>query len=107
MEPTELSMLELGKKLGSGELSSVEAVRACLARAERFDGQVKAFLTVDRDGALAQAEAADRRRRDGRRAGPLDGVPVGLKDLFLTEGCPPPRGRASSRTSSPPTTGRW
>jgi hypothetical protein len=31
MEPTELSMLELGKKLGSGELSSVEAVRACLA----------------------------------------------------------------------------
>ena len=88
MEPTELSMLELGKKLGSGELSSVEAVRACLTRVERFDGQVKAFLRVDREGALAQAEAADRRRKDGRRAGPLDGVPVGLKDLFLTEGLP-------------------
>jgi len=88
MEPTELSMLELGNKLGSGELSSVEAVRACLARVDRFDGQVKAFLKVDREGALAQAEAADRRRKEGRRAGPLDGVPVGLKDLFLTEGLP-------------------
>ncbi|HVP59304.1 MAG TPA: Asp-tRNA(Asn)/Glu-tRNA(Gln) amidotransferase subunit GatA [Myxococcaceae bacterium] len=86
MELTELSMLELGKKLGSGELSSVEAVRACLARVDRLDGKVKAFLRVDRDGALAQAEAADRRRKEGKRAGPLDGVPVGLKDLFLTEG---------------------
>jgi aspartyl-tRNA(Asn)/glutamyl-tRNA(Gln) amidotransferase subunit A len=88
MEPTELSMLELGRKLGAGELSSVEAVRACLARVERYDARVKAFLRVDREGALAQAEAADRRRREGKRAGPLDGVPVGLKDLFLTEGLP-------------------
>ena len=88
MEPTDLSMLELGRKLGSGELSSVEAVRACLARVDRLDGRVKAFLRVDREGALAQAEAADRRRTKGKRAGPLDGVPVGLKDLFLTEGLP-------------------
>jgi aspartyl-tRNA(Asn)/glutamyl-tRNA(Gln) amidotransferase subunit A len=88
MEPTDLSMLELGRKLGSGELSSVEAVRACLARVDRLDGRVKAFLRVDREGALAQAELADRRRQEGRRAGPLDGVPVGLKDLFLTEGLP-------------------
>jgi aspartyl-tRNA(Asn)/glutamyl-tRNA(Gln) amidotransferase subunit A len=88
MEPTDLSMLELGRKLGSGELSSVEAVRACLARVDRLDGRVKAFLRVDREGALAQAEAADRRRKEGKRAGPLDGVPVGLKDLFLTEGLP-------------------
>ncbi len=86
MELTELSMLELGKKLGSGELSSVDAVRACLDRVERFDGKVKAFLRVDREGALAQAEAADRRRKQGTRTGPLDGVPIGLKDLFLTEG---------------------
>ena len=69
MELTELSMLELGKKLGAGEVSSVEAVRACLARIDRFDGKVKAFLRVDREGALAQAEAADRRRKDGKRAG--------------------------------------
>jgi len=88
MEPTDLSMLELGRKLASGELSSVEAVRACLARVDRYDGKVKAFLRVDREGALTQAAAADRRRKEGKRAGPLDGVPIGLKDLFLTEGLP-------------------
>ncbi|RPH69785.1 MAG: Asp-tRNA(Asn)/Glu-tRNA(Gln) amidotransferase subunit GatA [Myxococcaceae bacterium] len=95
MGPTDLSMLELGRKLGSGELSSVEAVRACLARVDRLDGRVKAFLRVDREGALAQAEAADRRRTKGKRAGPLDGVPVGLKDLFLTEGLPTTAGSRS------------
>ena len=84
-----------GRKLGSGELSSVEAVRACLARVDRLDGRVKAFLRVDREGALAQAEAADRRRTKGKRAGPLDGVPVGLKDLFLTEGLPTTAGSRS------------
>ena len=88
MEPTDLSMLELGRKLAAGELSSVEVVRACLARVDRLDGRVKAFLRVDREGALAQADAADRRCKDGKRAGLLDGVPVGLKDLFLTEGLP-------------------
>jgi aspartyl-tRNA(Asn)/glutamyl-tRNA(Gln) amidotransferase subunit A len=88
MDVTELSMLELGHKLASHELSSVEAVRASLERIERLDGRLHAFLRVDAKGALAQAEAADRRRSSGHPAGVLDGVPVALKDLFLTEGLP-------------------
>ncbi len=83
---TELTMLELARGIAAGELSSVEATRACLARVEAVDPKVRAFLKVDAQGALAAAEAADARRRSGASAGPLDGVPVALKDLFLTEG---------------------
>src|SRR5262245_35669166 len=86
MELTDLSMQELAGKLAARETSSVEATRACLARVEKVDAQVKAFLKLDAEGALAAAEASDARRRKGTPASPLDGVPVGLKDIFLTEG---------------------
>ena len=83
---TDLSMLELGRKLASGEASSVEAVQASLSRIERLDPKVKAFLLIDGKGALAAAEASDGRRRATGPRGVLDGVPVALKDLFCTEG---------------------
>ncbi len=86
MELTELSMLELAAKLAAGEVSSVEATRACLARAAQVDGKVKAFLRLDEKGALAAAESSDARRKVGNPASRLDGVPIGLKDIFLTEG---------------------
>lgn len=86
MQLTHLSMLELARRLASGETSSVEAVRASLARIERLDVKVKAFLLVDAKGALAAAEASDARRKAGTLRGPLDGVPVAVKDLFCTEG---------------------
>jgi aspartyl-tRNA(Asn)/glutamyl-tRNA(Gln) amidotransferase subunit A len=86
MQLTDLTLVELGRKLASGETSSKEAVQASLARIGRLDGKVKAFLLVDEKGALAAAEASDARRRAGGALGPLDGVPVGLKDLFSTEG---------------------
>jgi aspartyl-tRNA(Asn)/glutamyl-tRNA(Gln) amidotransferase subunit A len=86
MELTDLSMLELGRTLDAREASSVDAVRASLGRIGALDAKVKAFLRTDEPGALAAAEAADARRRAGTARGPLDGVPVGLKDLFCTEG---------------------
>jgi aspartyl-tRNA(Asn)/glutamyl-tRNA(Gln) amidotransferase subunit A len=88
MELTDLSMLELAAKLAAGEVSSVEATRASLARIAQVDGKVKAFLRLDEKGALAAAEASDARRKAGNPASPLDGVPIGVKDLFLTEGVP-------------------
>ncbi|ATB36730.1 aspartyl/glutamyl-tRNA amidotransferase subunit A [Cystobacter fuscus] len=86
MSLTDLTLLELAAKLASGETSSVEATRACLARIAQVDGKVKAFLRLDEHGALAAAEASDARRATGTRLGPLDGVPVAVKDIFLTEG---------------------
>ncbi|NTX04888.1 MULTISPECIES: Asp-tRNA(Asn)/Glu-tRNA(Gln) amidotransferase subunit GatA [unclassified Myxococcus] len=86
MQLTDLTMLELAEKLAAGQVSSVEATRACLERIQRVDPKIRAFLRVDEAGALAAAEASDARRNAGTPASPLDGVPVGLKDLFLTEG---------------------
>ncbi len=86
MELTDWSMLELSSKLASKEISSIEATRASLDRIAKIDKKVGAFLKVDAEGALAQAQASDARRAAGKAAGPLDGVPIGLKDIFLTEG---------------------
>ena len=85
-EIIDLSMLELSAKLARREVSSVEATRACLRRIERVDGKVRAFLRVDAKGALAAAEASDARRKANAPLSPLDGVPIALKDIFLTEG---------------------
>jgi aspartyl-tRNA(Asn)/glutamyl-tRNA(Gln) amidotransferase subunit A len=86
MQLTELTMLELAAKLAAGEVSSVEATRASLERIRQVDPKVRAFLRVDEAGALAAAAASDARRKAGSPASPLDGVPLGLKDIFLTEG---------------------
>jgi aspartyl-tRNA(Asn)/glutamyl-tRNA(Gln) amidotransferase subunit A len=86
MELTDLSMLELGRKLAAGETSSTEVVQASVRRIRRLDSKVKAYLRVDEEGALAAAQASDARRRAGTPRSPLDGVPVALKDLFCTEG---------------------
>ena len=79
-------MLELSAKLASKEVSSVEATQACLDRIASVDGKVKAFLKVDAPGALGAAKASDARRQNGTARHLLDGVPVALKDIILTEG---------------------
>ena len=86
MSLTDLSLLELSRKLEARETSSVEATRACLARIAAVEPRVHAFLRVDPEGALAAAEASDARRSAGRERSALDGVPVALKDNLLTEG---------------------
>jgi aspartyl-tRNA(Asn)/glutamyl-tRNA(Gln) amidotransferase subunit A len=63
-----------------------------LGRIEALDDKINAFCLVDRDAALAQAEASEERFRDGEPLGPLDGVPIAVKDLLLTKGWPTLRG---------------
>jgi aspartyl-tRNA(Asn)/glutamyl-tRNA(Gln) amidotransferase subunit A len=58
------SFSELTRQLASGELTAVELARQSLDQITRCDGDVKAFLHVDREGTLAQAAEVDRRRAD-------------------------------------------
>jgi aspartyl-tRNA(Asn)/glutamyl-tRNA(Gln) amidotransferase subunit A len=67
------------------EVSSTELTRALLSRIEGTESQVQAFITVSADAALAQAVAADARLRRGDESA-LCGVPLGIKDVILTEG---------------------
>lgn len=83
--PTEFSAAELARKLAARELSAVEATEAHLARIEAHDSTYGAFLRVDREGALAAAQAAQA-RIDRGEAGPLTGVPIALKDNLSTNG---------------------
>ena len=78
----------LAALLDAGKISSVELVRAFSARTTAIDGRVKAFNSRDETGALALAAAADARRAAGQARGPLDGIPVGFKDVIAVEGQP-------------------
>ncbi|WP_306320380.1 MULTISPECIES: amidase [unclassified Streptomyces] len=75
-----------------GEFSPVDAARAVLARIEETEAALNAFVRVDAEGALAQAEASARRWREGEPMGPVDGVPVSVKDILLQRGAPTLRG---------------
>ena len=88
MKIWEMTASELGRSIQAGEISSEEAVRSFLDRAEEVEERIHAFVNLDRDRALAEAREADRGIREGRLKSPLAGVPVGIKDNICTEGIP-------------------
>jgi len=81
----ERTIAELGAGLRRGELSSVELVGHFLARIERLDPGLNAFITLTAEQALRDAAAADERIRAGD-PGPLVGIPIVHKDIFCTDG---------------------
>lgn len=83
-----LELLEVGRLIQSRELSSVEVTKAQFARIDQVDGALKSYVRVMTDSALAEAERADAEIAKGQLRGPLQGVPVGVKDLCWTQGVP-------------------
>ena len=78
----------LASAMQAGEVSSAEITQACLDRIDAVDGEVHAFLYVDRDAALASARVVDEQRASGAQLGPLAGVPLALKDVLTMRGVP-------------------
>ena len=72
-------------KLRRKEISSVELVKFCLGEIKKNDKKLNAFITVDEKGALEQAKEADKLISEGQDL-PLLGIPIALKDIFLTKG---------------------
>jgi aspartyl-tRNA(Asn)/glutamyl-tRNA(Gln) amidotransferase subunit A len=81
-----LTIRQVGERIRRRELSPVELTDAILDRCERLDGPLNAFITITREGALAQARAAEKAILAGHDLGPLHGIPISLKDLYQTVG---------------------
>ncbi len=92
MNPTEMTAVELVAAYGAGELSPVEAAESVLDRIEEADGELNSYCLVDRETTLEMARASEERWRGGHPQGLLDGVPISIKDIFLTKGWPTLRG---------------
>jgi aspartyl-tRNA(Asn)/glutamyl-tRNA(Gln) amidotransferase subunit A len=74
--------------LETKKLSAVELMRAVIARTKAVEPRVRAFNSFDEANALAQAAESDARRAAGAAQGPLDGIPIGLKDVIAVAGQP-------------------
>jgi len=83
---TALGLAEASELVRKRRVSPVELTEACLARIERLNPVLNAFITVTHDAALAQAREAEREIQRGRWRGRLHGIPIALKDLFDTAG---------------------
>ena len=85
MHPTDFSLSGALAALSEGVISSVELTQAHLDGIGKLNPRLNAYITVTGERALEQARASDARRAAGQ-AGPLDGVPLAIKDLFCTAG---------------------
>ena len=86
MELTDMTAAQMSAAIRAGKTTAVEAAEAVLAQIEAVDKKYNCYVTVDREGALAQAKAVQGRIETGELTGPLAGVPVAVKDNICTEG---------------------
>jgi aspartyl-tRNA(Asn)/glutamyl-tRNA(Gln) amidotransferase subunit A len=84
----QLTTWQLAAKLARREVSSRQAMQACLDQIQRVDGRLHAFLSCDAADALAQADAADQALAAGAAGRPLLGVPIAIKDVIAVRGQP-------------------
>src|SRR5579885_3730722 len=85
-ELTRLSLAEAAELVRRREVSPVALAEATLARIERLEPQLNAFITVAAESAMDEARRAEREISAGDYRGPLHGIPLSLKDLYNTAG---------------------
>jgi aspartyl-tRNA(Asn)/glutamyl-tRNA(Gln) amidotransferase subunit A len=81
-----LTIAEASRLLAEKKLSPVELTTDCLARVKAYDDALHAFILLTEDRAMADARAAETRLMAGNAKGPLDGIPIGHKDIYNTAG---------------------
>src|ERR1700688_741232 len=81
-----LNIREVADLIRKRKVSPVELTKACLARIDRANPALNAFITITAESALEQARVAESEVMRGNWRGPLHGVPIALKDLFDTAG---------------------
>lgn len=81
-----LTAVELGKAIKAGTYTAVQAMQAVLEQIDKTEETVHAYVTIDREAALAKAAEAQKKIESGELTGPLAGVPVAIKDNMCTEG---------------------
>ncbi|HCK83113.1 MAG TPA: Asp-tRNA(Asn)/Glu-tRNA(Gln) amidotransferase GatCAB subunit A, partial [Hyphomonadaceae bacterium] len=82
---TQLTLASALEGMAQKQFSSAEITNAFLAAIEKANPHLNAYVVVTAEKARAAAAASDARRAKGK-AGPLEGAPLGIKDLFCTEG---------------------
>ena len=85
-EPYELSLVDAAAQIREGSLSPVALAESLLARIDALDGDLQAWVTIDREAVLNTARQREAEVRQGGPLGLIHGVPVGLKDIFYTAG---------------------
>jgi Asp-tRNA(Asn)/Glu-tRNA(Gln) amidotransferase A subunit family amidase len=85
-EACDLTATEARRLIGCRQLSPVELLQSCLARIGRVDGALNAIVTLDAEGAMVTARAAEAAVMAGATLGPLHGLPVAVKDNRATKG---------------------
>jgi aspartyl-tRNA(Asn)/glutamyl-tRNA(Gln) amidotransferase subunit A len=85
-EPCLMTLAEAVSLIRTRELSPLELVESCLKQIDRLEPKIKAWVTIDREGALGQAKLLAEDARSGTFRGVLHGIPIGIKDIFYTVG---------------------
>jgi Asp-tRNA(Asn)/Glu-tRNA(Gln) amidotransferase A subunit family amidase len=100
-QPAQLTASEAARRIRDGVLTSEELVQSCLERIRALEPTVQAWQFLDEDHALAQARAADERKRSGEPVGALNGIPVGIKDIIDTADMPTENGTVLDKGRTP------
>jgi aspartyl-tRNA(Asn)/glutamyl-tRNA(Gln) amidotransferase subunit A len=89
------------QQIADGRLTPLELVEHCLSRIRQFDDRVRAWVLVDQEGALREAQRLTELAKKKRLVGPLHGIPIGIKDVIDVAGWPT-RAGSPLRANAPP-----
>ncbi|MFC1953071.1 amidase [Chloroflexota bacterium] len=84
--PCDFTIAEAESMISAGELAAEQLIKSCLERIDAREDEIRAWALVDREGAIEEAKHLDLELSHGQRRGPLHGIPVGIKDIFYTDG---------------------